>query len=149
MDLDRNDDSLGIYINIRASVSRPRLTPSSATTLTMSDLLKLNCWILGDEPECIFLVKIAKIETVYTLKRAVIDENPDLRDIPARYLDIHSVSIPIDGDIVAKLAAFQPQDDSSNHNSSPVDVLSQVFPTEPSALHLHIIVQPPPVGKLE
>jgi hypothetical protein len=115
----------------------------------MSGLLKLNCWIICNEPRCIVLVKIAKTETIYTLNRAIIDENPDLRDISARSLNIHNVSIPIDGDLGTNLAAFRSQHDSAKDNPSPVDELSQVFSDEPKALHLHIIVQPPPAGKLE
>jgi hypothetical protein len=55
----------------------------------MSNILKLNCWVLGDDPCHIFSVEIAVSKTVSTLKKAIKDEkkhtfdgiDPDLLDL--------------------------------------------------------------------
>jgi hypothetical protein len=108
-----------------------------------NDQLKLNCWVFGDDPNRIFPVNIVKTESIYTLQKIIIDENPDL-DIPARSLDIRRVSIAMDGDLGAKLKhlriLYAPW--------RPVDELSQVFSDAPIAQHLHIIVESVDRGEL-
>ena len=59
---------------------------------TMTDILDLNCWILGDEPERVFTVKIASSETVSTLKDAIKEKKHRLRGIDADSLDLWKVS---------------------------------------------------------
>jgi hypothetical protein len=60
----------------------------------MSDVLNLNCWLLGDDPRRVFSVKIAKSETVDDLKKAI-KEGPssegDFDGIGAKYLDLWKV----------------------------------------------------------
>jgi hypothetical protein len=112
-----------------------------------NDQLKLNCWVLGDEPSRIFPVNIVKTECVYTLQKVIIDANPDLGDIPARYLDIRMVSVAMDGDLGAKLKDLRTQHDGLPL-WRPVDELSHVFPDKPDAQHLHIVVKPADRGKL-
>jgi hypothetical protein len=62
----------------------------------MSNMLNLNCWVLGDDPQRVFSVKVAKSETVGALKEAI-KESPsskgDFNDIDAKYLDLWKVSI--------------------------------------------------------
>jgi len=53
----------------------------------MSDTLNLNCWVLGDDPQRVFSVKIAKSETVDALKKAIM-EDPSNK---AKYLDLWKV----------------------------------------------------------
>jgi len=44
------------------------LGASQKASNDMSDMLNLNCWVLGDDPQRIFSVKIAKSETGRWLK---------------------------------------------------------------------------------
>jgi hypothetical protein len=58
----------------------------------MSDLLNLNCWVLGDDPQCVFSLKIAKSETINVLKKAIKNEKkPIFDDIMADTLDLWKV----------------------------------------------------------
>lgn len=61
----------------------------------MSDTLELNCWVLSDDddPRRIFPVKIAKNETVGTLKKAIKAEKKHaFEHIDADSLDLWQVS---------------------------------------------------------
>jgi hypothetical protein len=40
----------------------------------MSNILELNCWVLGDDPRRVFSVKIATSETISYLKKGIKDE---------------------------------------------------------------------------
>jgi len=53
----------------------------------MSDMLNLNCWVLGDDPQRVFPVEIAKAKTVGALKKAI-KEDPSNE---AKYLDLWKV----------------------------------------------------------
>jgi hypothetical protein len=58
----------------------------------MSDMLNLNCWVLGDDPQRVFSVKIAKSETVGGLKKAIKKEKePEFDDYAADRLDLWKV----------------------------------------------------------
>ena len=123
------------------------MAPPFETLYDMSnDQLKLNCWILDDDPSRIFPVNIVKTESVYTLQKVIVDENPDLGDIPARSLDIRRVSIAMDRDLGTKLKDIRTQYNGLPWR--PVDELSQIFPDEPITQHLHIVVKPADRGKL-
>jgi hypothetical protein len=37
----------------------------------ISDMLNLNCWILGDDPKRVFSIEIAKTKTVAALKKGI------------------------------------------------------------------------------
>jgi hypothetical protein len=59
----------------------------------MSDMLNVNCWILGCDPRRVFSVEIAKTKTVDVLKKAIKQEKgPVFNDIPADSLDLWKVS---------------------------------------------------------
>ena len=61
--------------------------------LVMSNVLELNCWILGDDSRRVFPVKISSSETVGYLKKAIKDEKkPKLDAITADSLDLWKVS---------------------------------------------------------
>jgi hypothetical protein len=58
----------------------------------MSDMLNLNCSVLGDDPQRVFSVKIAKSETVGGLKKAIKKEKePEFDDYAADRLDLWKV----------------------------------------------------------
>jgi hypothetical protein len=67
----------------------------SLASNNMSDMLNLNCWLLGDDPRRIFSVEIAKTKTVDGLKKAI-KEDPsskgDFNGIDAKYLDRGPIS---------------------------------------------------------
>src|SRR5882762_10348808 len=50
--------------------------PGPATSLAsndMSDMLNLNCWVLGDNPQHVLSVKIVKSEMVDALNKAIME----------------------------------------------------------------------------
>lgn len=58
----------------------------------MSDMLNLNCWLLGDDPQRVFPVEIAKTKTVGGLKKAIKDEKKHAFDgIDADLVDLWKV----------------------------------------------------------
>ena len=60
----------------------------------MSDMLNLNCWVLGDDPERVFSVKIAKSETVDALKDAIKEKKQNaFVNLDADSLDLWKVSM--------------------------------------------------------
>jgi hypothetical protein len=59
----------------------------------MSNILELNCWVLGDDPRHVFPVKIATSETIGYLKKAIKDEiKHSFDDLDAKSLDLWKVS---------------------------------------------------------
>jgi hypothetical protein len=65
----------------------------------MATLLKLNCWVLGEESTRIFSVEIDPDKNVGELKRAIKQKKKLALDpISADSLDVYNVSIPIDED---------------------------------------------------
>jgi hypothetical protein len=63
------------------------------STFVMSNILELNCWVLGDATRRVFPVKIASSETVGYLKKVIKDEKkPVFDDITADSLDLWKVS---------------------------------------------------------
>ena len=67
---------------------------TSLASNDMSDMLNLNCWVLGDDPQRVFSVKIAKSETVDALKKAIMEDpsnEGDFDGIGAKYLDLWKV----------------------------------------------------------
>ena len=62
-------------------------------TSVMSDLLELNCWVLGYDSRRIFVVDIARSEVVSFLKEAIKDRTKSVfGDIDARTLRLWKVS---------------------------------------------------------
>jgi hypothetical protein len=51
-----------------------RLAAADHNSRTMSNILELNCWVIGDDPRHVIPIKIASSETVGTLKKAIKDE---------------------------------------------------------------------------
>jgi hypothetical protein len=120
----------------------------------MSDLLGLYCWVMGDETQQYFPIKILHTEDVGTLKDYIKEKKkPQLDQLPANALKLWKVSIPI-GEVDTRLPAFQPVEDRSNGvlRLSPGDDLIDVFPDGPPRKQIHIIVQvssPQPISEEE
>ena len=65
--------------------------------LDPTQLLSLNCFLLGDEPDRMFTVKIPKTENVSILKDLIKEKKaPHLDHIAASDLDLWQVSLPRD-----------------------------------------------------
>jgi hypothetical protein len=62
----------------------------------MSNILELNCWVIGDEPLSVFPVEVASSKTVGTLKKAIKDEmeNSQYSDLIAKSLVLWKASCP-------------------------------------------------------
>ena len=70
------------------------IVPATASLASnnMSDVLELNCWLLGEDPPPIFIVEIAKAKTIYGLKRAGIKDMKTVFDgIDADHLKLWKV----------------------------------------------------------
>jgi hypothetical protein len=64
--------------------------------IVMSNILELNCWVIGDEPLSVFPVKIASSETVGYMRAAILPEMENsCSDIVAKSLVLWKVSCPI------------------------------------------------------
>ena len=70
----------------------------------MSRTLYFNCFVLGVDMSSMFLVKIAKSETVGTLKDAIKDKKPYcLNNIDPNKLTLYKVLIPNDNNLTQML----------------------------------------------
>ena len=74
------------------------MTDHDASTNEIQDfskaaVLRLNCWVLGDDSSRVFPVKIAAMESVGTLKKVIKDEKkPAFDHLTADSLDLWMVS---------------------------------------------------------
>lgn len=131
-----------------------------------SDILNLNCWVLGDHRPRVFSVKIARSEMVDALKDEIkikkkhtflnIDANrldvwkvsscrsDTFDDITADSLDLSKVSIPVNRDLRVGQTL---QTLFLGEELLPVTRLSKVFSYVPEEGHLHIVVKAPPGGE--
>src|SRR5258708_3115374 len=112
----------------------------------MSDMLDLNCWVLGDDPSHIFPIEIAESKTVGGLKKAIKEEKkPEFDHVAADSLDLWKVSIPDDRNLKENIGKLDFDDEQP---LSPMAKLSKVFADAPEEMHLHIVVRVPPAGEL-
>jgi hypothetical protein len=108
-------------------------------------ILELNCFVHDDDPRHVFPVKIARTESVGTLKRSIKDDNPEsFRDVDARSLVLWKVSIPVNDGFKENVRKVELRDEDA---LSPVDRLSKVFLGQPEDGDLHIIVRSPPASE--
>jgi hypothetical protein len=69
----------------------------TAAALDPIQLLSLNCFLLGDDPDRMFTVEIPKNKNVSILKKLIKEENPSsLDNIDVKNIDLWEVSFPID-----------------------------------------------------
>jgi hypothetical protein len=117
--------SLALYHNL---ASEPK---------SVDRVLELNCLVLGDGPNHIFQVEIARTKTVAALKEAIKEEKKQaFRDVDADSLKLWAVSIPVDASFEVNVTNF----DIDEQFLSPLDELSAVLGS-PARKHLHIVVQ--------
>lgn len=103
--------------------------------------LSLFCYVLGDDPQQIFPVKIAPTETVGDLKDAIkAKKSNTLKDVDADTLKLWKVSIPVDSRFKERIetSAF-----AEEGCLQPMSELSEIFPDSPLRKHVHIVIKPP------
>ncbi|KAK2461366.1 hypothetical protein APHAL10511_006590 [Amanita phalloides] len=122
------DEHVHILVQVSADVNR---------AFDPTQLLSLNCIILGDDPKEGFTVKIPKTDNVSALKDLIKEKKkPRFDNVETSKLILSQVSLPLDDDLEESL---------KNVNFTPLDffqLLSQVFPHVEKD-HLHIVVQAP------
>ena len=120
----------------------------------MSHPLELNCLVLGEDPSCIFPIEVDGSKTVGMLKELIRDRKRAVFDhatAGSYNPNIFGVSFPVDNDLGTTLKCFQTKDDPDNgvnHLLNPTKRLKGVF-RDPTDEHIHVIVQPPPVGECQ
>jgi hypothetical protein len=125
---------LGTVSNTALEVTQP------VPVLDPTQLLSLNCFVLGDDLKKVFTVEVEKTKNVSILKKVIKEENaPRLDHVVAMDLDLFRVSLPRDGDLDATLQSTQPLDS--------LLPLSDVFPHVEED-HLHILILAPTNGEL-
>jgi hypothetical protein len=108
-------------------------------------ILKLNCFVHDDDPRHVFPIKIARTESVGTLKGSIKDDNPEsFHDVDARSLVLWKVTIPVNDSFKENVRKVELRDEDA---LSPVDRLSKVFLGQPEDGDLHIIVRSPPASE--
>jgi len=108
-------------------------------------ILKLNCFVQGDDRNQIFSVEIANNKSISALRDAIKEKKkPQLDHVTADSLHLWDVSIADDDDgfeeKVSKVVREQTK-------LSPVDQLSDVFSGELVRKHVHIVVKSPRIGE--
>ena len=103
--------------------------------LNLSQLLSLNCFLLGDDPDRMFTVEIAKTKNVSILKSLIKKEKaPHLDHVAASDLDLWKADFPID-------------DFPTNLTNGPKlgsgELLSDAFPSELDIRYIHVTVYVP------
>ncbi|KIM51429.1 hypothetical protein SCLCIDRAFT_143296 [Scleroderma citrinum Foug A] len=112
----------------------------------MSDILLLNCWVLGDTLNRIFPVQIEKSKSVYSLKKMIVDKKPNaFRSVDPCMIDLYCASEEVanldDEELIEALKI--PVEEGGHRKLRPRDVLSEIFMGVPPPTMLHILVQPP------
>ncbi|KAG1738714.1 hypothetical protein EDB19DRAFT_2039530 [Suillus lakei] len=105
----------------------------------MESNLKINCFILGDDPDQIFRVKIAWTKAVYDLKKLIKEKKHEFDGVDANTLQLWKVDINPEKERKLDL----PHDAKE---LKPLTRLSKVFTVAPDDKHLHIFVQRPHNG---
>ena len=109
--------------------------------LDPTQLLSLNCFLLGDEPDRMFSVEIPKDKNVSILKKLIKEEKaPHFDHVDASDLDIWMVDLDLDelgaGPVHVNLDAYQKL-------SPPRKKLSSLFNVDIDDERLHIIAKTP------
>jgi hypothetical protein len=113
------------------------LIPLEGTALDPTQLLSLNCFVLGDDLKKMFVVEIEKTKSVSILKDLIKGKNSSsFGNVDSKNIDLWNVSIPVE-DVNERLKNI--------NNLEPLNSLlklSHVFP-HVEENHLHIVVRSP------
>jgi hypothetical protein len=94
--------------------------------------LSLNCFILGDDPNQMFTVKIPKNKNISILKGLIKEKNTcHFEHVDASDLELWQVSFPVD-DLRSKIPPV-----GSKLRSE--ELLSDMFPSELDPKHIHVV----------
>jgi hypothetical protein len=105
-------------------------------------ILDLNCFVHDDDPRHVFSLKIARTESVSTLRKAIKEEKKvAFEHVDADALELWDVSIAGDDFFEENVSKFEFVDEKA---LKPMTILNQTFPEPPEVGHLHIIVRSPP-----
>ena len=100
-------------------------------------LLSLNCFLLGDDPDLTFTVEIPKNKNVSILKDLIKEKNPSsLGNIDVKNIDIWQVSFPIDD-----LPSKNPPTIGPKLRSEKL--LFDVFPSDLDTNRIHVVARVP------
>ena len=114
--------------------------------MATSTLLRLNCWVLGDDSAQIFAVEIDPEKDVGALKKAIKEEKkPVFDDITSDSLEVWKVSIPVDEetDLAAKAKDLRIRERQSLW---ALRGLRRTF-TDLDPYELHVIIKAPPISE--
>ena len=119
----------------------PPFTPLKVTqTLAapnVSQLFSLNCFVVGDDPDRMFTVKISKNKNVSILKSLIKKEKaPHLNHVAASDLDLWKVDVPIDDLPTKNFLTDGPKLGSG-------ELLLDVFSSELDIRRIHVTVYVP------
>ena len=118
-----------LSVEILSIAHRFHSVPHSGTSLD-HPILELNCFVHDDDPRHVFPVKIARTESVGTLKKAIKEEKKvALKHVDAGALQLWKVSIPVNGGFKENVSRIELKDEDE---LSPVDTLSDVFSEVPA-----------------
>jgi hypothetical protein len=120
---------LGTSFNTSLKVTQP------VPVLHPTQVLSLNCFVLGDDLNKVFTVKIPKTKNVSILKDRIKEKNSNsFGNVDSKNIDLWNVSIPIDDDTEEKLKNI-----NNLEPLKPLLPLSRVFPRVEEN-HLHILI---------
>ena len=109
-------------------------------------MLKLLCYVRGDDSSNTFGVNIDEDEIVVDLKDAIKEKmRPRFGDIPAESLSLWKVSVPYSRDLKNHVEALNLVKDDS---LQPPDILSELFSSALGRKEVHIIIGRPRSGEL-
>jgi hypothetical protein len=135
--------SVAQHLNPRAPLARTGESSSNPQPPTMSDSdpLSINCWLLGDDYKHVFQVEIPRNKVVGHLKDAIkVKNHVSLNDIDAHTLILYKVSIECTPQLAEHVAALKLNE---NEELLPWDELSEVFANGLPRKHLHVVVETP------
>ena len=123
----------------------PHLIPlkevQTVVALDSAQHFSLNCFILGDNPDRMFTVKIPKTENVSILKDLIKEKNPSsLGNIDAKNIDLWQISFPIDD-----LHSKNPPTVGPKLRSEKL--LSDAFPSALDINRIHVVARVPGQGE--
>jgi hypothetical protein len=106
----------------------------TAATLDFMQLLSLNCFLVGDDPDRTFTVEIPKNKNVSILKDLIKEKNPSsLGNVDVKNIDLWHVSFPID-DLSKKPTTLGPKLKSEK-------LMSDVFLSELDTNCIHVFAR--------
>jgi hypothetical protein len=112
----------------------------TASLPEVQHILELNCFVLGDSPNHTFPVKIARTESVGTLKEAIKEKmKPAFDHIRANSLVLWNVDIPFDRTTLQD--SIRELDLTDEGSLSPVERLLNIFVDLPDYFNVHIVVR--------